>query len=250
MELSDYEVLGLPPNSSFRNVKNAFYDLSRIYHPDSLYLKNNKNIKLSHKECEVAFQRIQTAYNNIKKKLNVLETDLPKTEILYKNDYHIENNIELLNSDSKEFNKKFNKLFEKVSSQENYDNPYSIFYKEPIKENRNLSENKLILHNSSSNKVSNIYEFGINYVDDHSSDMYIDLRKINSDTSNKNIESIKEYVDINLENKLNNLLKERKIEIKITKSESKFIENQEKLKKEIEQSKNRIIKERTKMYLN
>ena len=35
MELSDYDLLGVTQDSSFRLIKNAYHDLSRIYHPDS-----------------------------------------------------------------------------------------------------------------------------------------------------------------------------------------------------------------------
>ena len=41
------------------------------------------------KDREIAFQRIQTAYENIKEKMNVVEVDLPESDIEYKVDYSI-----------------------------------------------------------------------------------------------------------------------------------------------------------------
>jgi DnaJ-class molecular chaperone len=73
MELSDYDLLGITPKATFRIVKNAYYELSRIYHPDSSQII----IGMTKKDREIAFQRIQTAYENIKEKMNVVEVDLP-----------------------------------------------------------------------------------------------------------------------------------------------------------------------------
>ena len=42
MELSDYDVLGITDKATFRIVKNAYYELSRIYHPDSNQVKSLK----------------------------------------------------------------------------------------------------------------------------------------------------------------------------------------------------------------
>ena len=91
MELSDYDILGIPKDATFRIVKNAYHDLSRVYHPDTINLSNNR-IKLTKEEHLIAFQRIQKAYENIKKKLNVVEIDLPQTEIKYEDETTIVKN--------------------------------------------------------------------------------------------------------------------------------------------------------------
>ena len=259
MELSDYDILGIPKDATFRIVKNAYHDLSRVYHPDTIHLSYNR-IKLTKEERLIAFQRIQKAYENIKKKLNVVEVDLPQTEIKYQDETTIVKNEELRetleNYNNDEFNKKFNKLFDKIGSQENSDNPYSIFYKEPDKDKRNLCDSRLALHSASINKASSVYEFGINYVEDHSSDNYMDIRKINNEANSSNseqsnsIESIKETVDEDLENKLKKLLNDREENFEMTEKEFNFIQKQKQLRKDIEKSKRRVSEEREIKLLN
>lgn len=258
MELSDYDILGIPKNSTFKVVKNAYYDLSKIYHPDSISLSTEK-VKLSKQERKEAFHKIQKAYSNIKKKLNVVEVDLPKTEIKYHDEKTINNNPELsnvLNISKDEFNKKFNKLFKEVGSRENIDNPYSIYYNEPVKNKRNLCDTQLSLNSSSINKSSSIYEFGINYVEDHSTDLYMDIRKINNQgklNNNRNttsIESIKETIDSELDKKFENLLKSREESFEMTESEYNFIKKQKEIRNNIEKSKKQVVKERNKKFLN
>ena len=260
MELSDYDILGIPKDATFRIVKNAYHDLSIVYHPDTIHLSNNR-IKLTKEERLIAFQRIQKAYENIKKKLNVVEVDLPQTEIKYEDETTIVKNKELqetLENDNNndEFNKKFNKLFDKIGSQENSDNPYSVFYKEPDKDKRNLCDSQLALHSASINKATSVYEFGINYIEDHSSDNYMDIRKINNEVEgsnskqHNNIESIKETVDEDLENKLKKLLNDREEKFEMTETEFNFIQKQKQLRKDIEKSKRRVTEERDKKLLN
>ena len=56
MELSDYDLLGITPKATFRIVKNAYYELSRIYHPDSTQIiigMTKKNVKLHFKEFKL-----------------------------------------------------------------------------------------------------------------------------------------------------------------------------------------------------
>ena len=255
MELSDYDILGIPKDATFRIVKNAYHDLSRVYHPDTIHLSNNR-IKLTKEEYLIAFQRIQKAYENIKKKLNVVEVDLPQTEIKYQDETTIVKNEELLKLLPEEFNKKFNKLFDKIGSKENSDNPYSVFYKEPNKDKRNLCDSRLALRSASINKASSVYEFGINYVEDHSSDDYMDIRKINNEKNSNNseqsnsIESIKETVDEDLENKFKKLLNDREEYFEMTEKEFNFIEKQKQLRKDIEKSKRKVTEERDKKLLN
>ena len=79
MELSDYDILGITPKATFRIVKDAYYELSRIYHPDS----HQRIASLTKEDRIIAFKKIKEAYENIKKKLNVVEVDLPKCEINY-----------------------------------------------------------------------------------------------------------------------------------------------------------------------
>lgn len=242
MELSDYDVLGITDKATFRIVKNAYYELSRIYHPDSNQVKSLKK-----KEKEIAYHRIQKAYENIKKKMNVVEVDLPQNEIKYECDINNPKNEELnINENKEDKLKKFNKIFEKVHSHENHDNPYSVFYKQPEESKRNLQDSQIILKSSCMIKSNNIHEFGINYVDDYSSDKYIDVRNLNSNSSEStNIESMKEVVDPNLDKKLEDLLKSRNKYIELSEQELSFISRQKQVKKQIENSKKKVESNRT-----
>jgi DnaJ-class molecular chaperone len=250
MELSDYDVLGITDKATFRIVKNAYYELSRIYHPDTIQIKC-----ITKKEKEIAYHRIQKAYENIKKKMNVVEVDLPQNEMEYECDINNPKNDELnINEDKKEQLKKFNKMFEKIHSHENHDNPYSVFYKEPEESKRNLQDSQIILKSSGIIKSNNIHEFGVNYIDDYSSDKFIDIRNLNSNSSEStNIESmkeIKEVVDSNLDKKLEDLLKSRNEYIELSEQELSFISRQKQVKKEIENSKKMIESKRIVKLLN
>ena len=258
MELSDYDILGVTQQSSFRMVKNAYYELSRIYHPDSSQII----IGMSKEDRQIAFQRIQNAYENIKKILNVEEVDLPQTEIEYTNDEPVIDNEELINGykneenneennnteisqKQKEFNERFNRIFEKINSEENNDNPFSIFYKEPKESKRNLQDSKIILKSSSLIKNKETHEFGVNYIEDHSGEKYMDIRIMESNESNENNESKKEIVDLELNTKLEELLQLREESLEITEQELDFITRQRRIQKQIENSKNNVEQNRT-----
>lgn len=255
MELTDYDILGVTQQSTFRMVKNAYYELSRIYHPDSSQII----VGMSKEDREVAFQRIQTAYENIKKILNVEEVDLPQTEIKYTLDEPVIDNEELLKNENKEnkengkekdkkeeqkeFNERFNRIFEKVNEKQNIDNPYSVHYKEPKESKRNLQDSKIILKSSSSVKKSNIHEFGVNFIEDHSDNFCMDVRKIESNASNDDHEDMinkKEKPDLELNNKLEELIKLREECLEMTEEELNFITRQRRIQKEIEESKNKV----------
>ena len=247
MELSDYDLLGITPKATFRIIKNAYYELSRIYHPDSSQII----IGMTKKDREIAFQRIQTAYENIKAKMNVVEVDLPESDIEYKVDYSVKkiNEVENIDSSDESFNEKFNKEFEKVNTFENNDNPYSIHYKVPEESKRNLQDSQIILKESGSVKSSNIFEFGVNYVKDHSTNKYYDFNKLQTGEGNCNEDyesnlvnslNFKETVDDSLNKKLEELINTRNESLDLTDSEIEFIKRQNRVKKEIEESKSRV----------
>ncbi len=270
MELTDYDILGITQQDSFRIVKNAYYDLSRIYHPDSTTII----IGLSKQDKIIAFQRVQKAYENIKDKMNIVEIDLPQEEILYNDSKFdkpvIMKNNKLHNMSKEEFHKNFNIEFEKLSSEQNIDNPYSIHYKEPDESERNLLDSKIILKESCINKSSNVYEFGINYIEDHSCKEYSDIRNLNNsnnlDTKSikddtKSIkddtesikddtESIKESIDKDLDEKLEELVKMRNIKIELSEDDIEFINRQKHIKIQIQERKRIINENRNKLYLN
>jgi hypothetical protein len=235
MELSDYDLLGISSKATFRLVKNAYHELSRIYHPDSKQII----IGMTKKDREIAFKRIKTAYENIKAKMNVVEVDLPDSEIEYEVEYVIKKDkINKIDTNDKNFNEKFNKEFEKINTFENVDNPYSIHYKVPEKSKRNLQDSQIILKESSSCKSSNTYEFGINYIEEHSTDKYYDFKKLESNDSNlENTKEIKETIDTDLDKKLEELINIRNQSIEITETDLEFINRQNRVKKDIEDSK-------------
>ncbi len=272
MELSDYDILGITPKATFRIVKHAYYELSRIYHPDSPQIL----IGMTKEERLVAFQRVQKAYENIKEKLNVVEIDLPQEEIDYEDDKFdkpvIQKNHELCDfennnenesetSERKKFNQKFNKLFEKTHSQENKDNPFSLSYAEPPETIRNIPESRLIIKGYSRNgnrNDSNIHEFGINYVEDHSNENYVDIRHLENLNNSSNllndnengIQAIKEGVDKDFDKKLEELIKLRDVNIEMTEEELNFMNRQKRIQKDIEESKRKVTEDRNKLYLN
>lgn len=279
MELSDYDILGITDKATFRLVKNAYYELSRIYHPDTSNINS-----LTKEEKLIAFQRIQKAYENIKEKLNVVEVDLPQEKIEYSSENfdkpNVPKNEKLMNvnqertatesdtenntESSKEsnqkysFNKMFNEEFEKINSFENKDNPFSIHYEEPDKEHRNLQESSLIINEFK--KVSNIHEFGINYIEDHSNEKYFDVRKFKKEynesgkkeesgngnqNENENIDTVAE-----LDKKLEELIRIRNEKIEINEEEKIFIERQNEIKKQIQISKDKVTENRVHLLLD
>jgi hypothetical protein len=244
MELSDYDILGITPKATFRLVKNAYFELSKIYHPDSKQI----NIGLSKEDKKIAFQKIQTAYENIKKKMNVVEVDLPQTELVY--ELPIIPKLPTLENDlqKKDFHKKFNDIFEKINKEENEDNPYSIYYKEPIESDRNLPDSKLILGQYENKEIKN-QEFGINYVEDYSSNKFHDFKKLeNYDCLS--LESEKEKIDEKLNKKLDKLIFQRNNEINkefsaddlcFIKRQNHILSESEKIKEKIHQNRENKI---------
>ena len=222
MSLSDYDILGVSKNASFRLIKNAYHDLARIYHPDSTLILIPK---LSIEEKNIAFNTIKNAYSNIKEKLNITEIDLPKYDLEYEN-FDIKQNDKINNLES------FNKEFEKTHSEQSKDEPYSIHYHEP--ENK-LDDTKMTLKQKEYH--TNDYEFGINYVSDYSGEYYSDVNIINN---NITLENIKEKTDPEFETKLEDLIESRKHNIELKESEKIFISNQNKYKLEIENQKKKI----------
>jgi DnaJ-class molecular chaperone len=265
MELSDYDILGVSRKCSFREVKNAYHDLSRIYHPDT----GNIVIGISKEEKIEAFKKIKQAYENIKSKLNVIEVDLPHNQIFYtaeENDMPNIMNDELFeftqnqnqnqnqgsNSDEENINdtfkKKFNEIFEKTHKEQTIDDPFSIYYQEPEKEKRNMQNTQLTIQENKKN--TNEYEFGVNYVEDHSTNSYCDIRHIYNiqeehiHEENNKVENNREENNDDVESKLEKMLKIREENIELKKEEIEFIERQNKLKEEIQESKNKIYQER------
>ena len=215
-----------------------------IYHPDSREII----IGMLNEERLIVFQKIQHAYQNIKNAMNVTEVDLPKYIIDYIPDNEVELEDELkeyikehegheeheehegqkifLNLNRDIFDEKFNKIFEKKHSFENEDNPYSIYYNEPTDNNKNIQDSQIILKDSNCCKQNNLYEFGVNYIEDHSCENYSDIRNNNNNLSDlstiKNekkirestIEAIEEFKN-DLENKLQDMLNIRNENITI-----------------------------------
>ena len=245
MELSDYDVLGITQHATFRQVKNAYYDLARIYHPDSKY--SDKFI--TKEEKKRAILKLNTAYENIKKKLNVVETDLPKQDCIYQ-PLQVQKILDLENlslDDSNEevkdmFNKKFNQNFEKNHKVQSSNDPYSIFYKEPENlQDRTEFSTELILPNT---RPTNPFEFGVNYVYDHSSDNYTDIRHLEFNNLSSN-----ENNDKNIEELYDNLLEERNKKIELTQSEIDFINKQNEVTQKILDSKNKIYEHENNLFL-
>ena len=227
MGLSDYDILGVSKKANFRTIKNAYHDLARIYHPDSTLILIHK---LSKEEKTIAFNIIQTAYSNIKKKLNITEIDLPQNDLNYE-ELNIKQNKNIKDLES------FNTEFNKVHSEQSKDEPYSIHYQEP---NDKLDDTKIILKERNYN--SNPYEFGVNYVSDYTGEYYTDVNNNTIISSSENI--IKEKIDTELEDKLEELINKRNEVIELSEKEKQFIENQNKYNTELEEKKTDIEQKR------
>lgn len=246
MELSDYEILGITPKATFRQVKNAYYDLARIYHPDSKY--SDKFI--SNDEKKRAILKLNTAYENIKKKMNVVETDLPKQDCIYQplqvqKILDVEKlSLEDSNEEIKDkFSKKFNLNFEKNHKIQSLNDPYSIFYLELENiEDRTEFSSELILPN---NRPSNPLEFGVNYVYDHSSDNYTDIRHLEYNNPSYNIND-----ESNIDELYDKILQERNKKIELSESEKEFINKQNEITQKILESKNKIFLNQNNLLLN
>jgi len=219
-ELSEYEILGLSHNATFNEVKNNYHLFSRYYHPDSHY-KIPGIINLTKEEKNYAYQKITMAYNSLKKKLKVNEVDLPKIKINYEEvnvrEYNELRQLKKLDEqgdiiDNLEL---FNGIFEKYHKIQSKDEPYSIYYSEPIDSEKNLNESIIEINESNLKLVINNYEFGINYVDDHSTESYRDIRYIEDTDSNIKEETFEDVnkksnkVQLTIDNLLENLIKER-----------------------------------------
>ena len=216
MELNDYSVLGIEEkNCTFSIIKCAYHDLARIYHPDSNYCN-----RLSKEEKEIAFQKIQNAYNTLKEKYFVNEVDLPENEIEYEN-------FNLAKDENITDLKSFNAEFEKKHNKQNYDNPYSISYQENNIKHRTINPEKntqlSIITPIFDNK--NTSELGINYVSDFSDNNSMDLRYLRylrskdlKDSKKQKIESIKEVtLSVSETNdKMNELIMQREKTLKLT----------------------------------
>lgn len=256
--LSDYNILGLDDNASFSEVKSNYYKLSRFYHPDSNYNLPGI-INLTKEEKNIAFIKINKAFNNLKKKLNFDEVDLPKYKIYY-DEYSVKKNDELLkldflknsdNSDnSNNFNKIFNKIFEQEHKKQSIDEPYSIYYEKPKEDERNISDKLIQIKEHV--KTDNKYEFGINYIEDHSSDKWHDYEILEnfknleiSNLENNNLNS--ETLDTLLDKKIN----ERSLEINFDKNDLELIKQESEIKDKIFNFKQNVEKIRkTRLFLN
>ena len=182
-----------------------------------------------------------------------VEVDLPENEIEYEVE-HIIKKINTIDINDEKFNEKFNNEFEKINSVENKDNPYSIHYIVPEEKDRNLQDSQILLTDSNSIKSNNIHEFGINYVEDYSSDTCYDFKKLdklNNSMLDKTLPiKIKEEVDLNLNDKLDNLINLRNNKVELSEEDILFIKNQEQIKKNIQESKNNIQHKRNIELLN
>ena len=241
MELSDYDILGISPKATFRQVKNAYYELVRLYHPDSNYFSKIINKE----EKESAILKLNTAYENIKKKLNITEIDLPKENCDYK-PLQVNKTMEINNFD-KNILEKFNKNFEIAHSYQSADDPFSIYYKEPEKQNQTKYSTELI-YSSEYYKIKNPYEFGVNYIYDHSSDIYTDINHIKNENKNENENENENNETLSI--LYDKMLKERDIKIELAEDEKEFITRQNKLNQQILNSKNKIFENQNKLLLN
>ena len=252
MELSDYDILGVNPKATFRQVKHAYHDLARLYHPDSAGISK----KINKKEREYAIKKINRAYENIKKKLNVVEVDLPQEDKKYEplNIDFAELKINE-NSNNSKFIKQFNKKFEEIHKKLTINDPYSIYYKEPEESKKTKHSTKIIetfdikkqkLNKNSKNSNDNEYEFGINFINDHSGNNYSDIRNLQNEINENKSGYKSEYKNENISSLYEKMIEERNKNIVLSISESEFIKKQDELKKEIENSKRKVYNENMK----
>ncbi len=72
---SNYEVLGLEINKcpTKEEIKDAYYKLAKIYHPDSKIISNNFNL-VNKNLNNLSFQKIQAAYQELIKHNEIIES--------------------------------------------------------------------------------------------------------------------------------------------------------------------------------
>lgn len=216
MSLHNYQILGLDDNYTLSDIKTAYYQLSRIFHPDSNSSLLYKD--LSKEDKSIIFNNITNAYKELVEHMETVEFDCPiYTQYKYDSNIHIEKNDNIKNLND------FNEEFEKKHAEANYDNPWSIYYTLKKEKNNQLD----ILRPTYIQK--SYYGLGINQCYDFGENgKNIDLdnfnnKIINEDTCNK-------YDD-----NIDDLLKQKK-------KERETIEFSEDIqKKEIE--KKRVIEE-------
>ena len=289
-EFNDHLILNVSEYATLRQIKDAYYEQVRIYHPDS---KHFDNILTKQDKVNI-IQKINKAYSNLKQKLNIQETDLPQLNIEYEpinisqtikptskihnilikeeNQYNdeIKNKIDSI----KLFNERFNKKFIKKHKLYGEKDPYSIFYKEPKIKNLNLNNinnefckfnesNQIVLH-SNFNENHNLTELGINYVNDYSGNnntdiYYSNIQILNELDKNKLDENIfknqsKKLERDNSNENLNDLLEKKKIEreqkIIPTQKEQDDIEYIKCKINEIELSKKKIYQNQLNLLIN
>lgn len=266
MELSDYDILGVNPKATFRQVKHAYHNLARLYHPDSAGISK----KINKKEREYAIKKINRSYENIKRKLNVVEVDLPQEDKKYEPLNIDFENLKLNeNENENEKMKKFHKKFEEYHRKITIDDPFSIYYKEPEESKKTKTSTQIIestnikkqkISNKTKHIDDNVYEFGMNYIHDHSSNDYSDIRHIHNEIDEEDAKLFKTTLNEkndgkndgknDVKNDINQLyekmLSERNKDIVLSLTEEEFIKKQDKLKQEIENSKKNIYYERMK----
>ena len=166
MSLRPEDILGLEKNYTRNDLRRAYINLSKDYHPD----KNNFSF-ISKEEKEQMFLTITLAYKELLEQYPRDEIDISTyTTFKYENDFPIKTDEPIKDLES------FNKKFEKIHSEENYDHPWSTYYK--LKKNK--PNNNLTLFNPATLKNNNtFFEYGVNECSDFTTyGKYIDLNSL------------------------------------------------------------------------
>lgn len=190
MSLHNYQILGLDSNYTLSDVKAAYHQLSRVFHPDSNSSVLYKN--LSKEEKTIIFNNITDAYKTLIDNMESKEFDFPMYCVnKYESDIFIEKNDNIKNLND------FNEQFEKIHKEENYDNPWSIYY--TLKKEKN---NQLDILRPTYIKEQ-YYELGVNQCCDFGKNGHsIDLDNFDKIIIEEEVDEFSTNVDELLKNKI------------------------------------------------
>ena len=243
--MDPYEVLGIPYNSSWKEIRNAYKLMLYKTHPD----------KMGHSHF---FDTIQSAYKSIKSQHAAVnrQSNYPSTEQKYEHAHSVQKPNEQFNINS------FNKMFEQYASMYNEGDPYmnggystdkSLNYQEDIEKLKNrkikVPKRELVIFKEpealpSCSSLENVQHLGINSIDDYSCRNGSDYMKAYSEEAEL-IDNRQQYND------LDHIINERSNQsFQLTREDKRSQQKTEKERQKLEQLRRQQLEKNDKKYEN